>query len=569
MPLSLLVELVLALTISIPVVLVLRRVGWPSAAGFLLVGAALGDHALGWVRGGTQVESLAEIGVALLLFTAGLEFSLTRLRSLFSSVARIGVVMFATLVAASVGLFARKLGFETALFLGLAAALSSTALGLKLLADENELATPHGRLTVGVLLLQDVAVIPLLLAVPLLAGIDGQGLTHTLHVSGKALLLVAGTLAFGRFGFPRLAASVVRAGGRELFVLLVVCLAFGASLLAHELGLPLALGAFVAGLAIAETQFRHQTLSEILPFRDAFGGLFFLSMGMLFDVGLLVEAPLTIAALLAFLLVVKGGATAAAAYWVSRSKRTALLVGATLMQVGEFSFVLASEAVSVGLLTPVDFQLLLVVAVLSMLVTPLPRRLLASWGQLARTAGLAQESADETEHPDVLIAGYGFAGKQLAFALEALGIAYHVIEMNPTTVRRGRAEGVPISFGDIGRADVMLASGLVESRIFVLAISDLAATRRGIALAHRLAPSTKIVARTRYVADAHEFRALGADLVQPEEFATTLALLQHVLAAADARPADIERLLTDQRAAGARVLGSLDPGESHGNRTAA
>lgn len=553
------VELVLAMAISIPVVLVLRKIGWPSAAGFLIVGAALGEHALGWVSGGDSVRSLAEIGVALLLFTAGLEFSLPRLVAIFTSVTKIGVVAGLTLCAVSVGLFSNTLGFETALFLGLACGLSSTALGLKLLSDGNALGTPHGRLTVGVLLLQDVAVIPLLFAVPLLAGIGGDGLSTALILSGKALGLVVGVLGLGHYVFPVVASHIVRAGGRELFLLLVVCIAFGASLLAHELGLPLALGAFVAGLAIAESQFRHQVLSEILPFRDAFNALFFLSMGMLFDVGLVIREWETVGTLLAILLVVKGGSIAASTYWVTSSLRTALLAASALIQVGEFSFVLANGAVAVELLAPEHFQVLLAVAVLSMLFTPIPFRLLSSSRQLSRTNGSVGGHQDEHEQPRprVVIAGYGFAGKQLAFALESAGVAYHVIEMNPRTVREAQARGVPISFGDVGRADAMIAAGLAHAEVFVLAISDLDSTRRGIVLVRTLTPQVKIVARTRFHADAAEYRGLGAHLVQPEEFATSLALTRHVLRGVHVDPDHVEEWIRHEREAGAELLGTI------------
>lgn len=559
MPLTLAVELVLAMAISIPVILVLRKIGWPSAAGFLIVGAALGENALGWVSGGESVESLAEIGVALLLFTAGLEFSLPRLIAIFGAVTRIGVACGLAVVAVALGLFTEQLGFETALFLGLACALSSTALGLKLLGDSNDLATPHGRLTVGVLLLQDVAVIPLLFALPLLAGIGGDGLSSALVLSGKALALVGGVLGVGHYIFPAVAGHVARKGGRELFLLLVVCVAFGASLLAHQLGLPLALGAFVAGLAIAESQYRHQVLSEILPFRDAFNALFFLSIGMLFNVQLVVQEWSTVTSLLALLIVVKGGSLTLATLWVTRSMRTALLVGSGLMQVGEFSFVLAGGAVDVGLLSPEHFQVLLAVAVLSMLVTPLPFRLLASTAKFSRTSGSVDGPKPESdpETPRVLIAGYGFAGKQVAFALEASGVPYHVIEMNPLSVRQAQALGVPISFGDVGRADAMLAAGLKHAEIFVLAISDLDSTRRGIVLARSLAPNVQIVARTRYFANAAEFRALGAHLVQPEEFATSLSLTRHVLQGVDVDRELVEAWVTRERDEGSSVLGSL------------
>jgi len=526
-------DILLLLAASIPIVVLLRRLALPPLAGFLVVGALLGPHALAWINAQEQVEALAEIGVALLLFTVGMEFSLPRLlllkRELF-----LGGGLQVTFTIAAVALASWLLGAEPkfALLFGFLAATSSTAVVLKMLADEHKVETAHGRVSVSILLFQDLAIIPMLLFVPLLGDDAGSGVGGFALVLGKAVLAVVVVLLTARFGFSRAAAIVVRAGGRELFTLFTVLVALGAAWITLSLHLPLALGAFVAGLVISESEYSHQVVDEILPFRDVFSALFFVSVGMLFDVRVLIDHPVTTLGLFVGLSLLKGAILYGVTFLLVRSRRVAFLVAAGLFQIGEFAFVLASQANELGLLEGLNAQRFLAVAVLSMLLTPFAVRGASRWADRQRG------DADEPKRPrtahgltpvEVLIAGYGLTGQHVARVLAATSISYRVVELNAERARSEAADGVPIVLADISRADSLQHVGLTTAKVFVIAINDPGAARHAVAHARKLAPSTQVIVRTRFLRDTEELMRLGAHQVVPEEFETSVQIFGRVL----------------------------------------
>ncbi|MGB0331063.1 MAG: cation:proton antiporter, partial [Planctomycetota bacterium] len=385
MPHAFLTDIVLLLAASIPIVVLLRRVQLPSVAGFVVAGALFGPHALSWIRSVEEVEALAEIGVALLLFTVGLEFSLPRLLLLKRAllVGGFGQVML-TLLLVGLGGIALGRNVSGSVLFAFLVVLSSTAVVLKTLTDERQLDTPHGQLAVAILLFQDLAIIPLLLFVPLLGG-SGAGDLSEFGVAGaKAVVAVVVVLLAARYGFSRMAPVVVRAGGRELFTLFTVLVALGAAWLTESLDLPLALGAFIAGLVVSESEYNHQVVDEILPFRDVFSALFFVSIGMLFDASIVIEQPVETLSLFFAVATAKAGVVFGVGYYLTRSRRTAMIVAAALFQVGEFAFVVASQARELGVLGGEDEQRFLAVAVLSMVVTPVVMRLAWRRGEAGR-----------------------------------------------------------------------------------------------------------------------------------------------------------------------------------------
>ena len=527
-----LTDIVLLLAASIPMVVLLRRFELPPMAGFLVAGALLGPHALGSIQSIDEVEALAEIGVALLLFTVGLEFSLPRLFLLRRSLL-IGGGSQILLTIAVVAIGGTLLGAtgRTALIFAFLAALSSTAVVLKMLTDDRKVDTPHGQMSVAILLFQDLSIIPILLFVPLLGEADGSGgLTAFAFASLKAVLAVSFVLISARYGFSRVATIVVRAGGRELFTLFTVLVALGAAWLTQTLGLPLALGAFVAGLVISESKYSHQVVDEILPFRDVFSALFFVSIGMLFDVSVLVDEPVETLALFAGLIGAKSAVVFGVAYYLSRSRRIAILVAASLFQIGEFSFVVAQQARSVGVLQGPNEQRFLAVAVLSMLVTPFVMRFASKRCEAEETEGGTGSNVDPEHAPvKVLIAGFGLTGRHLARVLVATGISYRVLEMNPDRVRIEQAKGTPMVLGDVSRSDGLLQAGLAGAKVLVIGINDAAAARRAVALAHSLAPGVQVIVRTHFLADTDELLRLGANQVVPEEFETSVQIFSRVL----------------------------------------
>jgi CPA2 family monovalent cation:H+ antiporter-2 len=531
MPHAFLTDIVLLLAASIPIVVLLRRVQLPSVAGFVVAGALFGPHSLSWIRSVEEVEALAEIGVALLLFTVGLEFSLPRLLLLKRAllVGGFGQVML-TLLLVGLGGIALGRNVSGSVLFAFLVVLSSTAVVLKTLTDERQLDTPHGQLAVAILLFQDLAIIPLLLFVPLLGG-SGAGDLSEFGVAGaKAVVAVVVVLLAARYGFSRMAPVVVRAGGRELFTLFTVLVALGAAWLTESLDLPLALGAFIAGLVVSESEYNHQVVDEILPFRDVFSALFFVSIGMLFDASIVIEQPVETLSLFLAVATAKAGAVFGVGFYLTRSRRTAMIVAAALFQVGEFAFVVASQARELGVLGGADEQRFLAVAVLSMVVTPVVMRLAWRRGEAGRPAAARSEGGGApVDVPRVLIAGYGLTGEHLARVLAATGVEHRVLDTDPHRVKRERAAGVPIVLADASRADALVQAGIAGAKVFVVAINDAGATRRAVALARQLSPSVQVIVRTRFLTDTEELLRLGANQVVPEEFETSVEIFGRVL----------------------------------------
>jgi CPA2 family monovalent cation:H+ antiporter-2 len=516
------------------VVYALRAIDLPPIAGLLVAGAAIGPHGLSLLEDVERVEVLAEIGVVLLLFTIGLEFSLGQLLKMWRLLLFGGGGQMLSCIVV-VGLLALWLGQVPgkAAFFGFLAALSSTAIVLRLLGDRAQLGTPHGRVTLGVLLFQDLCIVPLMLITPLLAG-RGSGAGDLALTLLGAVVLVVLVVAFARWFVPPLLLRVVRTRSRELFLTCILVLCLGTAYLTSLGGLSLALGAFLAGLAVSESEYSHQALAEAIPFRDAFGSLFFVSIGMLMDVKFVVSHLPLVVLVLVSLVIVKTLTAAVPVLALGYPLHLSLYVGLTLAQVGEFAFVLSQSGLALGLIGADENQAFLAASVLSMLCTP---ALLGLGGKLSRwlphgslDANLAvpsETAAGLSAH--VVIAGYGINGQNLARALASASIPYAILEMNPETVRTARARGEPIHYGDCTRVAVLESLGIAKARMFVVAISDAASTRQSISLARSLNGTVHILVRTRFVAEVEELRRLGANEVIPEEFETSIEIFARVL----------------------------------------
>jgi CPA2 family monovalent cation:H+ antiporter-2 len=517
------------------VVYALRAVKLPPIVGLLVAGAAMGPHGFSLVEDSHRVEVLAEVGVVLLLFTVGLEFSLGQLLKMWRMLlfGGGGQVLGCILLVALCTSF-RGEGFGKPLFFGFLAALSSTAIVLRTFAERAQLNSPLGRIVVGVLLFQDLCIVPLMLLTPLLSG-RGAGAGSVLVTLLEALAVVVAVVLFARWLVPPLLANVVRSRSRELFLTFLLVLCLGTAYLTSLAGLSLALGAFLAGLAVSESEYSHQALAEAIPFRDAFGSLFFVSIGMLMDVRFVFGEPLLVLGVLVALILIKTLTAALPALLLGYPVHLSLNAGLALAQVGEFAFVLSRAGLDLGLIDAAENQVFLAASVLSMLLTPflihvgreLARRL--PHEAIARLPASVDESAPLITGDHVVIAGYGVNGQNLARALSSAGIAYAIVEMNPETVRSARARGEPMHYGDCTRVAVLEALGIQRARMYVVAISDAASTRQTTSLARSLNPSVDILVRTRFVAEVEELRRLGANEVIPEEFETSIEIFARVL----------------------------------------
>jgi CPA2 family monovalent cation:H+ antiporter-2 len=561
--LPLLRDLVVVFTGSLLVVVAFHRLRLPSLPGFIVAGMILGPNALGLVADVHSAEAFAEVGVVLLLFTIGIEFSLGRLRAQARRVVGIGTLQIAFTTAATAAV-AIALGtrWQLSLFLGLLVAQSSTALVLKYLTDRGEIDTPVGQLSTGMLIYQDLCIVPIMLVLPFLAGTASGGALGVLAALGKAALVVAGVLIGARMVVPRLINEILRTRSRELFLIAVLLLGAVTALASSAAGGSLALGAFLAGLVISESDYAHQALAELLPLRDVLVSIFFVSIGMLVDVHDLVAHPALLAGGVAVVILGKTLAAAVGPALAGYSARVSVLAGLTVSQIGEFAFVLATAGRALGLIDGPLYQSFLTVAVLTILVTPFlllagpPAldRLERALPSALRPRQAPAPAPDPELNNHVIVVGYGLNGRNLSTALRAAGVAHLIVDLNAQTVRVARARGEPILYGDATREEILRLLGVLRARMLVVAISDAAATRRVVRVARHLNAGLHIIARTRYVAEIPELSRIGADVVIPEEFETSVEIFNRVLAHYGVPRAEAERLTGEIRASHYQAL---------------
>jgi CPA2 family monovalent cation:H+ antiporter-2 len=528
-------ELILLLAVSLPITFLFHKMRLPALVGFLITGIILGPHGAAMVTDTTVVEQLAEIGVVLLLFTIGLEFSIEDImRSSRQFLIGGGFqVLFTIGTVMGIGLLL-NLPLYQAVFFGFLASLSSTAIVLKMYSDRAELDSAHGRLATGILLFQDIAVVPMMLLLPVLGQASSEGGVTTLSVIttlGKATVGLVVVFLAARKIVPYLLHQVVRLRNREILFLLVVLLCLGTAYLTYSLGLSLALGAFLAGLIISESEYSHHIVSNIMPFRDYFASIFFISIGMLLQTGYFASHWALVLSMTGALVVVKTILVFLTAWILRYPMRSSVLAGLGLAQIGEFSFLLAQQGSATGLISGNLYQLFVDTSILSMLVTPLIVQIAPSVVKRLPAGALQQTHKEKacTLKGHTIIAGYGLNGRNLAKTLKATHIPYVVLEVNADTIRKARAEGEPIIYGDITREDVYALAGIDCAKTVVFAISDFAATRMAVRMVRRMNPSVFILVRTRYAAEVDDLLKLGANQVIPEEFETSIEIFSRVL----------------------------------------
>ena len=534
---GLLRDLLLLVGLAIPVVALAHRLSAPPLVGFLAVGVVVGPFGLGLIDNPEAVEVLAELGVALLLFAVGLELSLGHIRRWARTVFVGGSLQVATTLG-SVSLLAWLAGIpgRSALFYGALAAMSSTAVVTKAYADRGDLDTPQGRSVISVLLFQDLCILPLMLVVPLLAGGPGTPVAGVIASLARGLTLMTVLVVGGRWLVKWTLDRVVLLRDRELFTLCVGFFGIGAALVTSEAGFSIAIGAFIAGLIISESEYGLQAMSDVLPFRALFSGVFFASIGMLLDLPqVMARVPLMLG-VTGLLLLVKLVCVAATVRMAGGAATTALIAGLSLAQIGEFSFLLAATGLPLGLFRDGDYQVFLTAAVISMMLTPLlihAARPLTE--RLAARVGWLDVDRRETGprldafRQHTIIVGYGLAGRYLARELQAAAVPCLVVEQNAELVERARDDGVDVVFGDGTRHAVLEHVRLAEARVIVFAISSPTDERRGVAQARDMSPSARIVVRTRYVRAIDELFDLGATDVVVEEFEASLELFAKAL----------------------------------------
>ena len=534
----LLEELLIVLAVTISIVYVFQKLRVPAIVGFLLAGVIIGPSGSGLIKSASQVETLADIGLVLLLFTIGIEFSLEtilsmRRRILLAGFLQVSLTILAVLAIAG----ALEVSPAAGVFYGFLVAMSSTAIVLRAYQDRGEINSIHGRLASGTLLFQDLCIVPMMLVVPFLARSGPVDLVGILWAIVKSLLALGLIVWLARKVLPRLLRHVALVRNREIFVLFIVLVCLGTAWVASKTGLSLALGALIAGLVISESELSHQVVADILPLRDCFSGIFFISIGMLLDPATLGRDWLTPVSELLLLVSIKTGVTLFVFWYLYRSLRLGVLLALSLAQIGEFSFILAEAGIEHRLLSVTEEQTFLAASILSMLATPLligaahsiTQRMTGNRGRASPQPSQERAAEHRGIESHVIIVGYGLNGQNLARVLRESGIPYRVLELDPELVHKGKIAGDPIYFGDGTRTDILQQAEIGHARVLVIAISDPAVTARLVSQARRLRRDINIIVRTRYVAEIDRLYRLGANQVIPEEFETSVEIFARVL----------------------------------------
>ena len=527
-------------------VVAFRMFQLPPMLGYLVAGIIIGPHGFGFAQDSESTHALAEFGVVFLMFSIGLEFSLPKLSAMRHIVFGLGVaqVLVTIVVAMAFGWGVAyvlpqlaDISWSAAFALGGALAMSSTAIVSKLLTERMELESEHGRRILGILLFQDLALVPLLIIVPALAKNSGNLLVTLAWASIKALVVLALLLFFGQKLMRSWFQIVVKRRSQELFMLNLLLITLGAAWITEEAGLSMALGAFIAGMLISETEFKHQVEEDIKPFRDVLLGLFFITIGMLLNGQLVLQHWWLVLLLLIGPVLLKFGLIAALAKLFGSSTGVALRTGLALAQAGEFGFVLLNQAGGLQLMDPLLIQMILASMVLSMLAAPfliaksdaIVMKLSANEWMLQSLAltQLATRTMSSQKH--VIIAGFGRSGQSLAKLLDEEGIAYHALELDPELVQDTRSAGANVSYGDAARRESLVAAGIHRAAVLVVTYASTPSALKVLHHANELVPSLPVIVRSHDDADLDKLLAAGATEVVPEALEGSLMLASHAL----------------------------------------
>jgi len=543
-------ELVLIGALAVAIILVFQRLKIPPVIGLIFTGILLGPSGIAAVYDQKLISTLAELGVILLLFTIGLEFSLDDLKKL-KKIVLVGGIVQILLTGLAISFFSywfmlvidRGISFTAAAFLGFTFSVSSTAICLKILTDRDELALPHGRIALGILIFQDIAIVPLMIGIDLLNPEVTRSFVILADKVGIIVLFAAGIFIGFRLLMPRMVRLIASLHAREVLVIGALVICFGAAYLTSLAGLSLALGSFVAGMIIASTDESHQISVTIDPFREAFSSIFFISVGLLLDVKM-INLPFFVSIALLVLLV-KGLIVAAVSLFLGNSLRVSMMAGMALAQIGEFSFVLAETGLKNNLINQEVFQAMLAVSVVTMIVTPAmiaaaPRfadQVVPALGFIPLVS--RDSSAPPVRPPDstiicageihAAIIGFGLNGQNVAAVLHATNISYAVLEIDRDMVKTMKKKGEPIYYGDCTDKKALIRAGIDHARAVVLGISDATAIGKSIRMIREINNKAFIIVRARTLDDVADLYKVGADVVVTEKFETSIQIFSLLL----------------------------------------
>ena len=528
-------DLIILLLVSLPINIIFYRIKLPSVMGYLVAGILIGPYGLKLVSDISTVKELAEIGVVLLLFVIGLEFSLGRLlKNLASILGAGGLQLGMTTLVMSFIFLEMNFHQSQSIVLGLIVALSSTAIVLKMITDNAEIDTLSGKLCIGILLFQDLCVVPIMILLPLLGQSDALTSFDFIFEVVKSLIAVVTIYFIFRLIGPKFLVGIARVGNKEHLTLSVVFIILFTGWVSQKMGLTLAMGALIAGMIISESEYNHQIILDVLPLRDYFSSIFFISVGMLLQTDVFADSFWVCLVLTVLVVLVKGLFATLACFFVRVPLRISFEVGMRLAQVGEFSLILSAIALKQGLFDSHQYQILLIVSILSMLLAPLLIQVstgfsIKLFSKLGAKEITSSESEDTKLKDHVVIVGYGVGGRTLAQVLLETKIPFIVLELDGERVRRALTEGITTHYGDCAQEQTLIRAGLKDARMIVLKISDYTVTEKTVRLSRKINPQVNIMVRTRRTDQVEELKSAGANQVIPEEFETSIEIFSRVL----------------------------------------
>jgi CPA2 family monovalent cation:H+ antiporter-2 len=571
---DILLAVIIVISLSIFLLYLGNRFKIPSIVSFLVIGILVGPFGFAVIQDESRIAMVGQLGIILLLFTIGLEFSFEKLLGAWKAIVIGGLIQVCTTIAAITSIV-YWLGWEfnVAVFFGFLVSLSSTAIVMKVLQERGEIETLSGRTMLGILIFQDLAIIPMILITPLLIGTGGPSLGSLPLQLLKVVIILLIIVVAAHWLVPAFLYRVAKQRSRELFFITIAGICLIVAWLTNAAGLSMTLGAFVAGLIIGESDYSIDALANIMPFRDVFAAIFFISIGMLLDTRVVMANVPVVTIVVLTIIGVKFLTGSLSTFALGLPPRVMVFTGLALFQIGEFSFILAETGRSSSIIPDMTYQIFLAAAIVTMALTPFSirgapgimdglYRLFPRWLSSLKTSG-GDTTGDTTKLADhIVIAGFGVTGRGVGRAAEISGIPYSIIELNPDIVRQERTtHKQDIIFGDATNPEILRHAGVHRARALIIAISEKGAVPRIVHMARDLSPSLYIITRSRHLDEVDDLLKLGANEVIPEEFETSIGLFSRVLAKYGIDDIGIEKVSQRIRSRGYHLFTRVDEPE--------
>ncbi len=523
-------DIIIVLAVSIPIIYLFNKVNIPSIIGFIVTGILIGPNVFRLIKNPEGINHLAELGIALLLFTIGIEISFNSLLKNFKELLFIGSLQVIVTIAAGflIGMVS-GLSPQKAIFLGFLITHSSSAIVLKMIYDRDEIDSPYGKIVIGTLVFQDLMILPMMLLIPIL-GISAEGsfIDAFLRLTFSFGLIVL-IFLIARFLMPYILYQLIHIQMRDVFIIGIIVLCLGTAFITQSFSLSFAIGAFIAGLIISETDYTHQVVGNIMPFKEVFTSFFFISFGMLLDVHLILKNPVQIISILLVVMILKTLIMTGIVTTLRTSIRIAILTGFYLSQIGEFSFVLALKGLEYSLIEKNFYNNFIAVTILTMIVSPIILKISPILSTKIPQFKKKSLEISKGLKNHVIIIGFGLNGKNIARVLKEVNIPFIIIEANYNTAKDALKTNEPVIIGDATNKEILNQANLKSAKIAVLVVSDPMTIRITTRLIKEINPNIFLIVRTRYVKDVDDLKNLGADEVIPEEFETSIQILGRVL----------------------------------------